>query len=251
MREYRTADVDGVRIAYITAGQGEPVLLVHGFASNAALNWGSTGWIDLLVDAGRAVLAPDLRGHGASSSFHQPSAYATEAMASDMASLCRSLDVRRADVIGYSMGSRIAAMLALRHPDLVRSLVLAGIGETLIAGNRDAETIATALMTPGVPAPGVAAGFRRFAERAGGDLQALAACMRGQAEALDPDALSALRLPVLVASGSLDFIAGRPEPVARRITGARAFTVPGRDHMMAVGDRSFKRAVLDFLASRP
>lgn len=249
MSEYSIADLNGVRIAFIEEGRGEPVLLLHGFASNAALNWRSTGWIDLLVEAGRAVVAPDLRGHGGSTKFYEPSAYATGAMAADIEALCARLGITRADVVGYSMGSRVAGMLALRQPTTVRSLVLGGIGETLIAGNRDAEMIAAALAAEGpTTAPGPATAFRKFAERAGGDLRALAACMLGQAEALDPEVLSSLCLPVLVASGSLDLIAGPPEPVAGRIPGARAFTIPGRDHMLAVGDRSFKRAVLEFLA---
>ncbi|MCC6735358.1 MAG: alpha/beta fold hydrolase [Bauldia sp.] len=245
------AEVAGVRIAFIAEGSGAPVVLLHGFASNAALNWRSTGWLDLLVDAGRAVVAPDLRGHGASAKFYEPDAYSTEAMAADIVGLCARLDIERADFVGYSMGSRIAGHLALSRPGLVRSIVLGGIGETLIGGNRDAEAIAAALTADGPVAPGNPANFRRFAERAGGDLRALAACMRGQASALDPELLKSLRLPVLVASGSLDLIAGPPEPVAWRIPGAQAFTIGGRDHMLAVGDRSFKRAVLDFLLSRP
>lgn len=251
MTEYRVADVDGVRIAFIEEGRGDPVLLLHGFASNARLNWGSTGWIDLLVDAGRAVIAPDLRGHGGSTKFYDPADYSTLAMAGDVRTLCAQLGIARADVVGYSMGSRVAGMLALGQPGFVRSLVLGGIGESLIAGNRDAGIIADALASEGPPAPGAPGAFRKFAERAGGDLGALAACMRGQAEALNPAVLSLLRLPVLVAAGSLDLVAGPPEPVAARIPGARALTIAGRDHMLAVGDRSFKRAVLDFLASRP
>lgn len=251
MSEYQVADFDGVRIAFIEEGRGDPVLLLHGFASNAGLNWRSTGWVDLLVDAGRAVIAPDLRGHGSSTKFYEPSAYSTLAMAADVRALCARLGVGRADVVGYSMGSRVAAMLALGQPDLVRSLVLGGIGETLIAGNRDAGIIADALVSESPPAAGTPGAFRKFAERAGGDLRALAACMWGQAEAINPAVLSLLRLPVLVAAGATDLVAGPPEPVAARIPGAQALTIAGRDHMLAVGDRSFKRAVLDFLASRP
>ncbi|MCW5718711.1 MAG: alpha/beta fold hydrolase [Bauldia sp.] len=251
MSEYRVADLNGVRIAYIEEGRGDPVVLLHGFASNAALNWRSTGWIDLLADAGRSVIAPDLRGHGGSTKLYDPAAYATVAIAADVRALCTRLCIARADVVGYSMGSRVAGMLALGHPHLVRSLVLGGIGESLIAGNRDAAAIADALVSESPPPAGAPAAFRKFAERAGGDLRALAACMRGQAEALDPAVLSLLRLPVLVAAGSLDFVAGPPEPLAGRIPGAQALGIPGRDHMLAVGDRSFKRAVLDFLGSRP
>lgn len=251
MSEYRVADVSGVRIAYIEEGRGEPVVLLHGFASNAALNWRSTGWIDLLADAGRSVIAPDLRGHGGSTKFYEPSAYATVAMAADVRALCTRLGITRADIIGYSMGSRVAGMLAIGHPDTARSLVLGGIGETLIAGNRDADAIADALVSDGPIPAGAPAAFRKFADRVGGDLAALSACMRGQAEALNPAVLALLRVPVLVAAGSLDLVAGAPEPVAARIPGALALVIPGRDHMLAVGDRSFKRAVLDFLASRP
>ena len=247
MSEYRVAEIAGVRIAFIEEGRGNPVVLLHGFASNAALNWRSTGWVELLADAGKTVVAPDLRGHGGSTKFYEPAAYTTEAMAADVVGLCTRLNIERADFVGYSMGSRIAGLLALRHPGLVRTLVLGGIGETLISGNRDAEQIASALLAYGPTPPGAATNFRKFAERAGGDLGALAACIRGQVAALDPETLKSLRMPVLVASGSLDLIAGAPDPVAWRIPGAKAFTIVGRDHMLAVGDRSFKRAVLEFL----
>ncbi|MGB7037005.1 MAG: alpha/beta hydrolase, partial [Xanthobacteraceae bacterium] len=60
-----------------------------------------------------------------------------------------------------------------------------------------------------------------------------------------------LAVPVLVAVGSEDPIAGSPQELAALIPGARAFVIPGRDHMLAVGDKAFKSAVLDFLAARP
>lgn len=252
MAEYRLVEIGGLRTAYLEEGKGDPVVLLHGFASSAAVNWRSTGWVDLLVDAGRMVIAPDLRGHGDSAKFYSPGDYRTATMAGDVSALCSALGVRRADVIGYSMGARIAASLALGEPALVRSLVMAGIGETLIAGNPGADAIAASLETPAHSVGlGPSSTFRRFAERTGSDLRALAACMRGQRDAFDPETLAKLKLPVLVASGSQDLVAGPPEPVAWRIPGAQALSIPGRDHMLAVGDRSFKRAVLDFLQRRP
>ena len=79
-----TFSSDGVRIAYDVHGEGEPVLLVHGFASSAAVNWGSTGWIDLLKKAGRQVIALDNRGHGASEKLYDPALYDASTMAEDL-----------------------------------------------------------------------------------------------------------------------------------------------------------------------
>jgi pimeloyl-ACP methyl ester carboxylesterase len=93
--------------------------------------------------------------------------------------------------------------------------------------------------------------FRAFAEQTHSDLRALAACMRGSRQTLSRADLGRIAVPVLVATGGDDQIAGSPEQLAALISGARALAIPGRDHMLAVGDRVFKTGVLEFLAHRP
>src|SRR5215208_3237134 len=105
-------DSDGIPIAFSDEGKGEPILLIHGFASNARVNWVSTSWTRALLEAGRRVIALDNRGHGGSGKPHDPRAYGTPTMAEDARCLLDYRGVLRADVMGYSMGARITAFLA-------------------------------------------------------------------------------------------------------------------------------------------
>ena len=105
-----------VEIAYLDEGQGEPIVLVHGFASTKEVNWVHPGWVATLTGAGRRVIALDNRGHGASTKLYDPAAYHSAKMAEDVRALLDHLGIERADVMGYSMGARIAAFLALAHP---------------------------------------------------------------------------------------------------------------------------------------
>src|ERR1700752_494786 len=125
---------DGVDIAFLDQGEGEPIVLVHGFASNKEVNWVVPGWIATLTGAGRRAIALDNRGHGASSKLYEPAAYRSQIMAEDVRALLDHLGLPRADVMGYSMGARITAYMALAHPERVRSAVLGGLGIRLVDG---------------------------------------------------------------------------------------------------------------------
>lgn len=244
---------DGVEIAFLDAGEGEPVMLVHGFASNKEVNWLHPGWIATLTRAGRRVIALDNRGHGASSKLYDSAAYHSAAMADDVRALLDHLDIGRANVMGYSMGARIAAYFALAHPDRVRAAVLGGLGSRLYDGVGLPDSIAEALEAPTLADVSDAQGrtFRAFAEQNGSDLKALAACIRGSRQAMTRAEVAAIAAPVLVAVGSRDEVAGSAYGLAALLPAGRALDIPGRDHMLAVGDRVFKDAVVRFLAERP
>lgn len=245
-------DSDGVEIAYLDEGEGPPTLLIHGFASNARVNWVSTSWVGDLVAAGRRVVAFDNRGHGESGKPHDPAAYPAPVMAEDARRLLDHLGIGKADVLGYSMGARIAAFLALAHPERVRSVVFSGLGEGMVKGVGKAEPIAAALLadSPDAIADDDARAFRTFADKTGSDREALAACILSARQRITPAELATLSTPVLVAVGSEDAIAGSAEALAALIPGAEAFVIPGRDHMLAVGDKRHKAAVLDFWKRR-
>ncbi len=244
---------DGVDIAYSDEGVGDPVLLIHGFASNSAVNWQSTGWTETLTGAGYRAIAMDVRGHGASARLYDPARYRPAIMARDAAHLIDHLGLGRVDVVGYSMGGRIGAHLALAHPGKVRSLVIGGMGLGLVEGIGGEDEIVAALEADSLAAAAGEAGrsYRRFAERTGSDLKALAACMRAQRENIPRERLAGLHLPVLVAVGTRDAVAGSAAGLAALIPGAEALDIPGRDHMLATGDKAFKAGVLDFLGRRP
>jgi len=241
---------DGVEIAYIDEGQGEPIVLIHGFASNKEVNWVASGWMTTLTRAGRRAIALDNRGHGASAKLYEPAAYHSAVMADDVRALLDHLDLPRADVMGYSMGARITAFVALAHPDRVRAAVLGGLGVRLVEGVGLPDTIAEALEAPALAdvTDPTAYVFRAFAEQTKSDLRALAACMRGSRQTLSRSEVAQIAVPLMVAVGEKDQIAGSPEALAALIPGAKALIIPGRDHMLAVGDRVFKSAVVEFLA---
>jgi pimeloyl-ACP methyl ester carboxylesterase len=251
-------DHDGVRLAYIDVpatgeDRGEPILLIHGFASNHAVNWVHTHWVRTLTHAGRRVVALDNRGHGRSGKLYDAALYSSAHMAGDAAALLDHLGVSSADVMGYSMGARITAFLALGRPDLVRSAILGGLGHRLIEGVGLPVGIADALEAPSLAAVSDPMGrmFRAFAEQTGSDLAALAACIRGSRQTLKPAGAAKVSCPVLVCVGTHDPIAGDPHALARLFPKGEAFDIPGRDHNLAVGDKSYKQAALAFLERRP
>ena len=248
---------DGVDIAYLdtpgNSGAGRdllPVLLIHGFASNINMNWVATGWVAALSKAGHRVVAIDNRGHGASAKLYQLSDYSAPIMAEDARRLLDHLGIARAHVIGYSMGARIAAFLALAHPDRVGRLVFGGLGVNMIRGLAGTGPIAHALEAPSIDdvTNPTARTFRAFAEQTKSDLKALAACIRSSRAPITAEMAGQIASPVLVAVGEKDVIGGSAADLAAVIPGARSFMIPNRDHMKAVGDKAFKTEVLDFLA---
>ena len=243
---------DGVEIAFIDEGAGDPIVLVHGFASNISFNWLDPGWVSHLRKAGYRVIALDNRGHGASQKLHDTADYGAPLMAEDVRRLMDHLQIPRADIMGYSMGARISAFLGLAAPDRVRSLIFGGLGGNMVRPMAGTGPIAHALEAPSIDdvTNPTARTFRAFAEQTGSDLKALAACIRSSRDPIRAEDVARLTCPVLVAVGSKDVIAGPAEDLAKLIPGAEALVLEDRDHMKAVGDRRFKEGVVDFLARR-
>lgn len=245
---------DTLNLAYFDEGDpsGEPVLLIHGFASSKTVNWIGPGWLKTLGDAGYRVIAIDNRGHGDSDKPHDSEAYTPDKMAGDAVALLEHLGIPDAHVMGYSMGARISAFMALAAPQTVRSLVFGGLGIGMVEGVGGWEGIAEGLLADSLDlvTDQRARAFRMFAEQTGSDRVALAACIRSSRVKLTPDQAAQIEAPTLVAVGTKDDIAGSPQQLAALMPHARVVDIPGRDHMLAVGDRVFKQAVLEFLSSR-
>ena len=242
-----------VEIAYLDEGEGDPIILVHGFASNKNVNWVYPTWVSELRKSGRRVIALDNRGHGESAKLYDPAQYSIPTMAGDVLALMDHLGIPQADIMGYSMGGRMTAWLGLNEPQRLRSAILGGIGVGgLIEGTGPGETVAEALEAPSLDdvTDPVGRTFRAFADQTRSDHRALAACLRGTRDLMRKDQAARIDVPVLIAVGSTDEIAGSAAALGEIIPGSEVLDIPNRDHMRAVGDKVYKNGVLDFLSRR-
>lgn len=248
----------GARLAFIDERpdglcRGNPVLLIHGFASTHAVNWVFPQWVKTLTGAGRRVIAFDNRGHGRSEKFYGPAAYSLPSLAEDARALFDALDIATADVMGYSLGARIAVFLAKEHRHRVRKLILGGLGDHLIERPGLPLRIAHAMEAPSLESLSDRRerAFRSFAQATKSDLKALAACVRGARQKLTGAEIRAIDLPVLIVMGTKDDMGGDPHALAALFRNASVTDVPGRDHNQTVGDKIYKASVLDFLGQNP
>ena len=241
-----------VEIAYLDEGEGEPIVLVHGFASTKNVNWVYPTWVSELRKSGRRVIALDNRGHGESAKLYDPAQYSIPDMAGDVIALMDHLGIARADVMGYSLGGRMTAWLALNLPHRLRSAILGGIGLAMIEGGGPGENVARALEAPSLEdvTDPVGRTFRAFAEQTRSDRLALAACLRGSRGLMSAEEAARIAVPVLIAVGTADEVAGSASALGNIIAGSQVLDIPNRDHMRAVGDKVYKAGVADFLSRR-
>ena len=244
---------DGTTIAYLDEGTGDPVVLVHGFASNKEVNWVFPGWIGPLKEAGFRVIALDNRGHGASTKYYETDRYHIPEMTKDVIALLDHLKIAKADFVGYSMGARISAYAASHYPARVRSATLGGMGINLTRNVSSGDTVARALEADKREqvTDKIGLDFRKFAEQTKSDLKALAALSRSHQRTVPREDTARIRVPVLIVVGSRDDIAGSGPELSELIPGSKFVALEDRDHMRTVGDTKFKQAVIDFLRERP
>ena len=217
-----------------------PVLLLHGFAASAERTWRDNGWIDLLGDLGREVLAPDLLGHGDADKPHDPEAYTgLEARVAD------ALPAEPVDAVAFSLGARVLLRLAAEGPDRFRRIVVAGVGDNLFRRD-DSEPIARAITEGADEDDRVGQHFALLASAPGNDPLALAACLRRRSPPMTAAELSQLRRPVLVVLGDRDF-AGPADPLLSALPDARLTTLRNVDHFATPKAMGFLDAALGFL----
>ena len=196
--EQQIFDGERASIAYFDlAAEGEQtgtVLLVHGFASTAKVNWIGTSWSQTLRQAGYRVIALDNRGHGASQKFYDASVYGPDIFAADALALLDYLDITRCHLMGYSMGARISCWLAHEAPERFPAVVFGGMGEHIVGGRGGYVAIAEALEAddPDASDNPAAKGFRTFADKVGADRLALAACIRPSAQQISAELKNSL-----------------------------------------------------------
>ncbi|WP_130351392.1 alpha/beta fold hydrolase [Agromyces ramosus] len=220
-----------------------PVLLVHGFASNAAVTWEGTGWVRALQDAHRSAIDVDLRGHGDSDKPVDADAYAPERLGRDLIAVLDSAGADVVDVVGYSMGNRVVSALAELAPERVRRVVIGGAGPDELFATWDLDDARAVLLRDEPARNPVIEQVLRPAITAGADREALLACIEGVSGA------------PLVIPGDIPtlFVAGEADPVprgARELAlewGADFVSIPGRDHVSTLTSRGFKDAAIAFL----
>jgi pimeloyl-ACP methyl ester carboxylesterase len=249
MPSFHNGDVE---IAYLDEGEGDPIVLVHGFASSKTVNWVYPTWVSELRKHGYRAIALDNRGHGDSEKLYDPESYHIGIMAGDITALMDHLKIERADIMGYSLGGRMTAWLAHRVPQRLRSAILGGIAMGLIDGGGPGESVAKALEADtleDVTDP-IGRTFRAFADQTRSDRRALAACLRGSRRLMTREEAADITVPVLIAVGTADEIAGSTSELGKIIPGSKVLDIPNRDHMRAVGDKAYKTGVLEFLSQR-
>jgi pimeloyl-ACP methyl ester carboxylesterase len=239
-------------IAYDDIGPregGRPIVLLHGFASNRNENWRRLGWYGAFERKNIRFIAPDMRGHGESSKPHEPEAYAREKLVGDVFALLDHLNIAKADMMGFSMGTRIAMGMALADPKRVDLLILGGIGGRLfeppLAGNPMAAAM-EAEKIDDISEP-LLISFRQFSDEQGVVRLALAALTRATYSPFTREMVSQIANETLVVAGSRDVLAGDPGELARAMPNAKSVTLPGCDHFSAIAHALFKASVFDFL----
>ncbi|MGY4377440.1 pimeloyl-ACP methyl ester carboxylesterase [Bradyrhizobium sp. i1.3.6] len=247
-----------VEIAYLDEGEGDPIILVHGFASSKNVNWVYPTWVSELRKNGRRVIALDNRGHGESAKLYDPTQYSIPTMAGDVLALMDHLAIPQADMMGYSMGGRMTAWLSLNESQRLRSAILGGIGiGGLIEGTGPGENVAKALEAPtldDVTDP-VGRTFRAFADQTRSDRRALAACLRGTRDLMTKEEAARIDVPVLIAVGSADDVAGSASALGAIIPGIGSARHPqsrphARGRRQGLQDRRARLPVTPRLRSR-
>jgi pimeloyl-ACP methyl ester carboxylesterase len=154
--------------------------------------------------------------------------------------------------MGYSLGGRMTAWLAHRVPQRLRSAILGGIAMGLIEGGGPGENVAKALEADSLEdvTDPIGRTFRAFADQTRSDRRALAACLRGSRRLMTREEAADITVPVLIAVGTADEIAGSASELGKIIPGSKVLDIPNRDHMRAVGDKVYKTGVLEFLSQR-
>lgn len=264
--EDRRFDSAGVPIRFIEEGQGEPVILLHGYTTNLEGQFVRTGVFGALSPHFRTI-ALDARGHGRSGKPHDRAAYGPE-MGRDVTRLMDHLGLRRAHIVGYSMGAHIVAQLAVLDPGRFATLTLGGAAGRLGWTAEDQKRVdeESAEMDQGLlrsqflrlwprdrPPPSEAE-IRADSERrlAGQDARALAAVRRSNPDQVVPvETLARVPMPTLGLVGTADPYLRDFERLKAAMPRLELVTIPGASHGSAPGTPEFRAGLLRFLQAHP
>ncbi len=242
----------GVTLSYLDNEQASadlPVVLLHGFTASAKINWLATGWIDKLTQAGKRVLAFDARGHGESDKPHCTDYYPSHIMIEDSLALLSDIGINQADFVGFSMGARMATLIAIHYPEKVNKLIIGGLGINVITGSSNPQPIASALRAknPNTINNREARRFRRIAEKCGNDLEAMACCITSSRQPINEEMLAKITADTLIIVGNEDSLGGNPHTLQPYITNSQAILINGCNHFNALTHNQFCNTALEFL----
>ncbi len=239
---------DGTRLAWREVGDGHPVVLIHGYFSDARTNWLRYGHADTIAARGFRVIMPDLRAHGDSARPHDSTSYPRDALTDDGLALLAHLRLTDYDLGGYSLGARTTARMLARGAT-PRRVVFSGMGlEGLTHTDRRAGHFRHILTNLGQHERGSPAWLAEaFLKTTGGDPQALLGVLDTFADT-SPAQIAAIRQPTLVVAGVDDDDNGSARALAEALPDARYVSVPG-NHMSAVVKPELGQAIADFLAA--
>jgi pimeloyl-ACP methyl ester carboxylesterase len=257
-------DSNGVKIRYTIEGKGEPVLLIHGFTANIEMQWALPGIIKAL-SSDYQVIAIDNRGHGKSDKPHDAKKYGAE-MAEDAVRLLDHLKIKKAHVVGYSMGAIITKKLLFTHSDRLLSATLGGSGGLREGGDatffvnladsleqgKGMGPLIEALTPPGRPKP--------TAEQLEAintmltlmnDTKALAAVLRGFKDlGVADEKLKSNRVPTLALIGADDPLKPGVDALDGKLTNLETVVIKNTDHMSAFASPEFSKSLRAFLAKQ-
>lgn len=225
---------------------GPAVVLIHGFASDRAQDFPATRWAEPLARAGRETVTVDLPGHGNGPAVASAEDGSVARVLEYVDEACRSVAATEIDVVGYSLGARLAWDFAATSTVPVHSMVLGGLSpqEPFAAVDHDALTVQ---LNAGTPAADPLTGMIASMIGAPGlDSSSLAAMVAGLGrDPFDPEAAPPA-VPTLFVRGTDDPITEGIAPVVDLVEGARLVQVPG-DHAGALASPEFRTAAFDFL----
>ena len=224
-----------------------PIVLVHGWGGSFASTWQSSGFTELLRDAGRQVIGVDLLGHGTAPKPHDPEAYADLT-----ARVLEAMPDTPVDAVGFSLGAITLLRIAIDQPHRFRKLVLAGIGATLFDDDQTGtQRIIAALEGDGQGDDNIGRLFAQYAHQPQNDLAALTAVMkRPRGVPFTPELVAGATCEIRVVIGDKDF-AGPGDALANALPNATLTTLRNVDHFATPESFGFIDATLEFLDAIP
>ncbi len=234
---------DGVSLHVRTWGEGRPVLLVHGFRTDAQAQWFDTGVAERLVAAGHRIIAPDLRGHGESGLGDRADRWPPGLLADDLAEIVSAFDLTSFDLVGYSLGAQIA-LRAAADGLAPQRMILGGVGDTAILESRAQRERFLAITGR---LNGLSSSHDAFAYADDPDVMSKLLAAAGDTLASHIDCIV---MPILVVSGLEDEHQGSPTALAGLFSQAVCRRLPG-GHIDLPGRLEFREALVEFLSDRP